>query len=76
MESAKLGSFIVKEHIAICQFFSKRLDFEHLKLNNQSNKYQGGAPQEESGAAIVIDHFSSMSEDGGHFDDEFFDTIG
>jgi len=58
---------VVADQVAICEFISKRVNFENVNtIANQSMK-QGAvanAKEEESGAAIMIDNFSNFSEDG------------
>lgn len=63
-ESAKLGCLIIQDKIALCQYYSQRIDFEAAtQAENNMSKNQGPY-QEESGTAVTIDHFSSESEDG------------
>ena len=84
-ESAKLCNAIVNDQVDICEYLSKRVNFDNLNLfPHQSSQKQGnqniqggGTNQEESGAAIMVDNLSNYSEDGfTNMDEQSIDSIG
>ncbi len=80
-ESAKICNIVVSDQVAICEFLSKRLNFENVNVlaqKQRDNANQSHTNQEESGAAIVMDNYSQFSEDADadQFDDCSTDSIG
>ena len=81
MESAKLGDLIVQDLVSLCFYFSKRLEFKAYTQNEgtnggkENNMYSNRNTGGEEGGAIMIDNFSSCSEEGKGFDSSV-DSVG
>jgi hypothetical protein len=62
-ESAKLCNLIVSDQATICDFISRRVNFEKLRYQIAKQPTQSSAPQEESGTAMNADRYSTYSEE-------------
>lgn len=80
-ESAKICNIVVADQVAICEFISKRVNFENVNVlaqKQRDNANQSHTNQEESGTAIVMDNYSHFSDeaDPDRLEESSTDSIG